>query len=415
MKKLFLLLLVLLAVGAWLGQKMVEDSGYVLLAYKNTTIETSIWVLLLVVVVVFMTLHASINLINRGRQRSWRFTAWREHRNQRISRRKTLKGLTALAQGNWAQAQKQLVQAAERSDLPMINYLAAAKASHEQNNEVATDELLQKARSSTPEAEVTVAISQAEIQLSRGQLEPSLATLLRLRSLAPKNTYVMKLLKDVYLRLNDWPALADLLPVLRKNQALPEEQVRALEHRCYTKLLESTATGSNTDHDIQLKQLGRIWHSIPLERARDIELVQRYTELLIEMGAEGRAEQNLRDLIKRHWDEKLVALYGRVLGDKPSKQLQQAQSWQRKHADSPALLLTLGRLCLRNEKWDEAVDFFDQSLQLEPSREALAELVRLLRHLGQQQQAQSLLDQHMQLIATDLPLLPMPKQATTQA
>ncbi|MDF2182634.1 heme biosynthesis HemY N-terminal domain-containing protein [Neptuniibacter sp. CAU 1671] len=415
MKKLFLLLLVLLAVGAWLGQKMVEDSGYVLLAYKNTTIETSIWVMLFVLVVLFFALHGTLNLINRGRKRSWKFTAWREHRNQRISRRKTLKGLTALAQGNWAQAQKQLVQAAERSDLPLINYLAAAKASHEQNNEVATDELLQKARSSTPEAEVTVAISQAEIQLARGQLEPSLATLLRLRSLAPKNTYVMKLLKDVYVRLSDWSALSDLLPVLRKNQALPEEQIRSLELQCYTKQLESAAASSGIDPETQLKTLGRVWHSIPLERARDIELVQRYTELLIKLGAEGRAEQNLRDLIKRHWDEKLVSLYGRVQGEYPQKQLQHADQWQRRHPDSPALLLTLGRLCMRNQKWQEAVQYFEQSLALEPSRDALAELVRLLRHLGEQSRAQTLLEQHMQLIANDLPMLPMPEEADLAA
>ena len=202
---------------------------------------------------------------------------------------------------------------------------------------------------------------------------------------------------------------------MRKNQALPEDQVRSLELQSYTKQLESAASGSDMDPDAQLKHLGRVWHNIPLERARDIELVQRYTELLIQLGAEGRAEQNLRDLIKRHWDEKLVSLYGRVQGDHPLKQLQHAEQWKKRHADSPALLLTLGRLSMRNQKWQEAVTCFEQSLALEPGRDALAELVRLLRHLGEQSRAQTLLEQHMHLIANDLPLLPMPETSEIEA
>jgi len=51
MKKLFIILLIMLVAGAWVGQLMVQDPGYVLLAYQQTTIETSLWVLLLVLVV----------------------------------------------------------------------------------------------------------------------------------------------------------------------------------------------------------------------------------------------------------------------------------------------------------------------------------------------------------------------------
>lgn len=413
MKKLFLFLLVFLAVGAWLGEKMIKDSGYVLIAYDQTTIETSLWVLLVVSCVGFVLLHWLINLITHTKLPTAKIHAWREHRNQRISRRKTLKGLTLLSEGNWAQAQKQLAQAAEKSDLPLINYLSAARAAHEQNNEQATDELLQKARSSTPEAEVTVAITQAEIQLSRGQLEPCLATLLRLRSMAPKNSYVMKLLKDVYLRLNDWKALSKLIPTLRNHQALKAEELDELSRQCYSQILEESVSQLpiETSDEDRLKALGKAWHELPSDQTLENGLVQRYTELLVSLGAEGRAEQNLRDLIKRHWDENLVNLYGRVNGENAKKQLDQARGWLKKHSESPALLLTLGRLSLRNQHWGQAVKYFEQSLELEPSAETLGELTRLLRHLGENDQAQSLLQQNLNLIATGLPELPMPQES----
>lgn len=417
MKKLFLLLLLILAAGAWVGEKMIKDSGYVLIAYDQTTIETSLWVLLIVSLVSFIIGHWLVNLITRTRLPTAKLQAWRENRNQRISRRKTLKGLTLLSEGNWAQAQKQLAQAAEKSDLPLINYLSAARAAHEQNDEQATDDLLQKARSSTPEAEVTVAISQAEIQLSRGQLEPCLATLLRLRSLAPKNTYVMKLLKDIYLRLDDWQALSKLIPTLRKHQALKDEELTELSRQCFSQLLDDSVNKHpiETSEDDRLKALGKAWHDLPNEQSRDGDLVQHYTELLVSLGAESRAEQNLRDLIKRNWDEKLVNLYGRVNGDNAKKQLDNARNWLKSHAESPALLLTLGRLSLRNQHWGQAVKYFEQSLELEPCPETLAELARLLRHLGEPDRAQALLQQNLNLVASNLPELPMPEETKETA
>jgi HemY protein len=38
MKKALLLLLVILFLGAWIGEKMVQDPGYVLVSYNSTTI-----------------------------------------------------------------------------------------------------------------------------------------------------------------------------------------------------------------------------------------------------------------------------------------------------------------------------------------------------------------------------------------
>lgn len=400
MKILFLILLVILGAGAFVGELMIQDSGYVLIAYNQTTIETSLWVLLVALLITFILLHWVINVITHTKLPTTKLKAWKDHRNHLISRRKTLKGLTSLSEGNWAQAQKQLAQAAERSDLPLVNYLAAARAAHEQNNEQATDELLQKARNSTPEAEVTVAISQAEIQLSRGQLEPCLATLLRLRTLAPKNTYVMKLLKDIYLRLNDWQALSKLIPILRKHQALKEDELSQLSRDCYGQLLEESINKLpvETSNDDRLKALGKAWNDLPSDLSRDGDLVQRYTELLVSLGAESRAEQSLKDLLKRNWDDKLVNLYGRLSGENAKKQLDTARGWLKSHDDSPSLQLTLGRLSMRNQHWGQAVKYFEQSLALDPSSETLAELARLLRHLGDNDRAQVLLQQNLNLV-----------------
>lgn len=417
MKKLFVLLLVILAAGAWIGQLMVQDPGYVLIAFKQTTIETSLWVMLVIGVVGFLLAHWLLNILTNAMMPVKTLRNWRDRRNHTVSQRKTLKGLMALSEGNWVKAQRQLGQAAERSELPLINYLAAARAAHEQGDEKAADELLQKARVATPQAEVAVGITQAQIQLARGQLEPCLANLLKLRKLAPKNTYVMRLLKDVYANLQDWDAIAKLLPELKKSQAVRDDKLVALERQTYMNLLNHSLEQLpvETDNASRHSVLDKAWQKLPQNLSGESALIRRYIELLISINAEPKAEQVLREMIAKQWNEELVNLYGRVVGQDLKKQLKVAQGWTKNHPDSPDLLLTLGRLSLRNQVWGQALSYFEQSFAIQPSQETLAELSRLLRHLGEVEKARDLMQENLAVVADDLPELPQPEAEAEMA
>ncbi len=417
MKKLFILLLVVLAAGTWVGQLMVQDPGYVLIAFNETTVETSLWVMLVIGVLGFLLAHWLLNILTNAMMPVHRLRSWRDRRNHNVSQRKTLKGLMALSEGNWVRAQRQLGQAAERSELPLINYLAAARAAHEQGDEKAADELLQKARNSTPQAEVAVGIAQAQIQLARGQLEPCLANLLKLRKLAPKNTYVMRLLKDVYANLQDWDAIAKLLPELKKTQAVRDDALVELERQTYINLLNHSLEQLpvETDNASRHSVLDKAWQKLPRNLSGEPDLVRRYIELLISISAEPKAEQVLREMIGKQWSEQLVNLYGRIMGQDLKKQMSHAQGWLKHHPDSADLLLTLGRLSLRNQVWGQALGYFEQSFSIQPSQETLAELSRLLRHLGEADKAQDLMQQNLSVVANDLPELPQPEAEAAKA
>ncbi|MBR9827884.1 MAG: heme biosynthesis protein HemY [Oceanospirillales bacterium] len=410
MKKLFVFLLIFLVAGAWLGQMMVQDPGYVLLAYKQTTIETSLWVLLLLLIIGFALGHWLLNLIAGIRMPGDKVRGWQSRRNQRISQRKTLKGMVALSEGNWWKAQRFLSQAAERSDLPVVNYLAAARAAHEQGDSSGTDALLNKARTSTPEAEVAIGLTQAQFQLDRGQLEPCLANLLNLRRQAPKNTRVLRLLQQTYQRLEDWLALIQLLPELKRQKVLSDADLSALEQQCHLQRLNQCVATLPADTDMQerLQVLSRSWQAVPQHLLHDPVLVGRYTELMRTIGAEAEAETVLLDLIKRKWDARLVELYGTLAGKDPSKQLETAKGWLKKHPDCAELELTLGRLNMRNEHWEQAISHFERSFELAPRVETFGELLRLLQHLGKTEQAAQLMQTNLSQVTPTLPALPLP-------
>ncbi len=410
MKRGLLLLLIILFAGAWLGEKMVQDPGYVLVSYNSTTIETSLWVLLLVGLVSFIAAYILLRLLSKARIPTAELRHWGERRALRNAHRKTLKGLQAFNDGSWWKAQRYLGQAAPQAELPLINYLTAARAAQEQGDDQGADALLLQARQQSPQNATAVDLAQAQLQFERGQFEECRATLATLQTRLPKHSQVLRLLHRCLVQLGDWQDLAALLPDLRQNKILPEDSLEALELRCHREIFGQSLTQlpAETDHETRVQALNRAWQALPTRLSSDESLVRDYVSQLITLGEEARAEIFLRDQIKRNWNDSLVRIYGRLQGEDPHKQLEIARKWQQDHPDSADLLLTLGRLSMRNGHWGKAIGFFEQSIALQPSADAYAELCRLLQHLGEHDKVATLLQEGLSATGSGLPSLPMP-------
>lgn len=415
MKRLFLLLLLVLVVGAWTGQMMVTDSGYVLLAYNNTTVETTLWVFLVGLLITFMLLHVIVNLLINSRLPTGQFRQWRALRRQQSARKKTLQGLLALSEGEWHKAQKSLTRGAEDFGLPAINYIAAARAAHENGDQAGADELLKKALKTTPEASLVVSITQAQIQVARGQLEAALANLLKLRRKQPRNKQILALLADVSARLHDWQGVADILPDLRRSKALPLDNLNRLERETLLHLLHKqkmpTAGGSVPEPEQRVRHLQSIWVSMPETVSGYDEVVSEYATQLIAAGGHKPAEALLRQRLESRWSESLIPLYGLIDSPKPRKLYQQAQQWLSIHEQSPGLYIALARLAGKCQLWSEAVGFYEQSLSIDANLDTCAEFARLLQQLEQPERAMQVMNQGISNITDTLPDLPLPQPA----
>ncbi|MEH6470699.1 MAG: heme biosynthesis HemY N-terminal domain-containing protein [Halopseudomonas sp.] len=410
--KLFLIfILVVLLAGSVVGELIVQDPGYVLLSYQHTTIETSIWGLGAVLLLGFTALYILIQLIQYLLQRRRKIHDWSETRQRNQANRKTLSGLNALSAGNWSKAQRLLSQAAPNSDVALVNYLAAARAAHEQNQHESCDELLNQARLIAPKAEVAIGVIQSQIEIERSQWESALATLVQLRHKAPKHTLVLKLLTQAYSELKDWGSIVQLLPDLRKHQVYGGEQLQQLEQQVYLGHLQKTldSVSSGAEDDVRFRMLMHGWKAVPKAFQHDEALIERQVELLLQCKANDQAEAFLKERLKKQWQPALVNLYGRIEASQLDKQLKQALSWQQDHPQDATLQLTLGRLALRNSEWQQAKIHFEKSLEHKASTEAYGELARLLHHLQDGEASQQLLQQHVDTLTTALPDLPQPE------
>lgn len=412
MIRLLLIILVALLLGTGLSLGLAYDLGYIRISLGNYLIETNFWVGLGLVVVLVLLSIFLVGMFRRFRHSTGLVASWVARGNERRARRRTTKGLLALAEGNWPRAQKLLASSADHADTPLINYLAAAQAAFESGDHDAEDDMLRKAFESTPGSSLAVGLTQAQLQLAGNRLEQALATLLRLRKESPHHPFVLKLLKNTYLRLEDWRELSGLLPELRKRSVLSEKELDELERQVWHNLLERAAEDCerqrHDDPDASLEPLTRLWDELPKFVRKDEYTIRDYAGHLARLGDEAQAETLLRKVLRNHWSDELINLFGRLKGDQPEEQLLIAEQWLKDRPNNPELLLALGRLSLRNELWGKAREYFETSLHLKRSRETLAELSRLNAHMGQEQTSIKLM---MQGLETDngLPKLPMPR------
>jgi len=196
--------------------------------------------------------------------------------------------------------------------------------------------------------------------------------------------------------LGDWPELLTLLPWLHKRRVLDAEEMEALEFQVHTGMLAAA-------HDVK-----QAWNGIPAEQRKRSALIEYYGNLLLEAGDDLEAEKVLTKAIKRDWDGRLVAMYGRIRGRDPARRLKQAESWLKSHPEDAGLMLCLGRLSLRNDLWGQARDYFETSHRLAPSSETCAELGRLLFSLGEREKSARYYREGLLLRETNLPDLPLP-------
>ena len=379
MKYAFFLLLTLLAAVIVAGALHV-DTGYVLLAWHDTSVEMSLGTLVVLVLFVFFGLYLLTTLVIKLWTFPRRIREALERRRELRARRASIRGLIDLAEGRWADSEHNLMRHAVDSKVPLITYIAAARAAQMQGAHERRDTYLRRAYEQVPAAHLAVLLTQAELQIGHRQYEHALATLRHLQELDPNHAYGLKLLARLYKKLGDWMPLRALIPRLREFRAMPRAEIDRLEAHAVCALLERLDAKSGAQATV-------LWSEMPRRLRNDSNVVRAYVQALVKIGNYSTAESIARDTLKSDWDEELVVLYGLARGEDPIRQLARVEDWLVEKGESAALLLTAGRLCVVAKLWGKARSYLESSIVLGGRPEAYEELGKLLKSLGEPEHA----------------------------
>jgi HemY protein len=350
---------ILLFVAIIVGIQLNEDPGYVLVAINHWTIETTLWIGVFAMVLLFIALYCILKVCQHLFKAPKTFHRWRRKKRVKKAQAITQRGLIEYNEGHWDQAKNHLIQASSNVDMPFLNYLTAARAAQKMGDSHTRDAYLRQAKQTAPEATIAVELTQAELQLANHQWQEALITLKHLHDLAPYHPYVLTLMVRLYQEVRDWPQLIALFPLLKKNQVMSTDALESLQLTTYQQALQDLSKQN------QIKESTQLFLSIPKVLRSNPEIVATYTRLLLASNDPQQAQALLQRCLTRAFDPKLIDLYGLLPAN--DKQLPFAEYLLKKNAEEASLQLCLGRLCMDKQLWGKAKTYLEKANQLHPT------------------------------------------------
>ncbi|NKB46157.1 MAG: hypothetical protein GKR77_00005, partial [Legionellales bacterium] len=377
--KWFIGIILVTVVATVLGILVVNDPGYVLLAYHQWTMEMPLWLAIILLLLTLLLLRWLGHLLSYVFHFKQRATVWYQHRRQQRAQTDTDQGLLAYAIGDWPRAKKHLSKAAANTQASLAHYLLCAQAAQHQHNDEQRDHYLAKAQRKHPHAHLTIQLTKAQFQIDDQQYLAALSLLNELPSQHAQHPRELALRLQIYRAQGDWSQCAELLPSLKAKSALNRATLQREELIIKQHLLQQARTAED-----QGAKLHRVWQSLSHTLQQEPLLITEHVRGLLHYQQTDQAERGLRTALKLHpANAVLIELYGHTHSRFLDKQLTIAKSWLKTTPHRATLLLTLARLAIANELWGQAREYLIESLQLQPRPHTYLTLAQLLDHLGE--------------------------------
>lgn len=373
-----LLMSIVALVGAiLLGLEVLKDPGVLTIQIRGVSYSTTVAVAAGVAIAAMIAFYILVRIAGRILRAPRSIRRYSMARQERAARRALDRGMLNLASGRWDAAIKELSRASTHEETAVLGYLGYARAAQALGNPERRDQLLQLAQDKSAGKDTAIGITQAQLLMENQELEKATGVLRQLHDAEPKNKLVLSLLQECYLQTHAWRPLAHLVPALEKAGVLSSNDGLHLERNAYVQLLaQSAQTGADS------RALDATWSDVPHGLRREPGMLAMYVRALMEHGESARPESMLRQKIRGTWNSELVYLYGLVQGAEPAKQLAHAERWLSSHSEDATLLLTLGRLALRNHMWAKARQYLERSAEIDPQPETYMLLGKLLEQSG---------------------------------
>lgn len=350
-------LFLVLGAGLFVGTQFSGQQGYVLISIANKTIEMSVTTMAIFVIAVLAALFALEYLFKKLIYASSTTWNWFSVRKLKHSRRYTNEGIIKLLEGDWKGAEKKVTRWANHHDMPLLCYLVASQAAHEQGNTAERDKYIELA-SKQDDSLLAVELTKAKQQISESNYEAAFDTLSNLKGSHPNNTAVLGLLKATYIQLKLWQPLLELTPKLVKNKLMTADDQRELEQKAQCGLLHDVAQQQGSEGLISH------WNKLSRKQKQSSHLVSCFVKQLIARKADSEAFTVIKENIAKNGSNELYMLLPELnLADHHPVvvMLERAISKDSNNAEAHS---ALAQFYLREQKWAEAQSHFEKALAL---------------------------------------------------
>jgi HemY protein len=371
------ILLAAVAVGIALVAK--QSTGYVVIMAAPYRIELSLNLLVFLILAGYFAFYFLTRLVATLAAIPARVRAYREERARTQLRRALDDALLAFFQGRYASAEKSAAAAMTGDETKGVAAIIAARSAHELGRFSEREQFLDQAKGAAPAVDQARLTTLADLLVSQGRHAEALAVLKDLSARDSRNLRLLRLKLQAEQATRDWDEVLETVGALVKLGGLGPAEASAARRAAH---LGNLARKSQDP-----AALTAYWKQLPQEMRLDSSIAAMAARYQLALGGTAEAQAIIEASLERDWSPSLVALYGESAGDDPVPQIERAERWLREHARDPALLLALGKLCMRRELWGKAQSYIEASLALEPTHDGHMTLAALMERIGKPQEA----------------------------
>jgi HemY protein len=364
-----------------LGFISLHDPGYVLISRAPFQIEMSLALFIVIVLLTFVTLYLSVRVLFRTLQARRDLRKWRDQRVVEKAGQDIIFGYAKLIEGNWAEAERELLQRVDHSSTPLLNHLGAAYAAQQNDQFDKRDHYLDLAFNGERKFRDAVQLTRIRLQYQAGQYEAAKITLRSMSASVRKKRVAQRMEAEIYLSLSDWDMLQKQLPLYRKGHSFSDSELVDMEQTVFKKLLTERREGTGG------QLVSKTWARVPKSQRKDPELIETYCRELVACGKLSEAEVQLKAALSNNWSSQLVRFYGEIKTSNSHEKLKQCELWEKQFPNDAVLALVIARLKVRLGNSESAQESYASSLRLGASEEAFLELGQMLEQSGEVDEA----------------------------
>jgi HemY protein len=371
--------LVLAALAVGIALVAERSTGYVVIVSAPYRIELSVNLAAFLVVAGYFAFYFAFRLLGTLVAIPRRVRAYRAERERAAHRKALNDALLAFFQGRYASAEKSAAQALLGEDTKGIAAIIAARSAHELGRFTEREQFLDHAKGTAPAVDQARLTTLADLLVSQGRYEEALGVLKDLSARDSRNLRLLRLKLQAEQALRNWDEVLETVASLVRLGGLGPEEATAARRGAHL--------GNLNRKSQDAPALEAYWKSLPGPMRMDPAIAATAARYHLALGNTDAAHGIVEQALEREWNPALVALYGEAAGSDALPQIERAEKWLRQHARDPALLLALGKLCMKQGLWGKAQSYIEASLALEPTHDGHMTLAALLEQLGKPQEA----------------------------
>jgi HemY protein len=222
-------------------------------------------------------------------------------------------------------------------------------------------------------------LSQSELLLDQRHFSEALNVIRQLEKRDAKHLPALLLELKVQRQLSNWEPVLELIDQLEKRNAIEPVVAAQWKRQAYLAQLARNADDAES--------LNKQWQKTPEQDRLDTYLALAAARHFVHAGAPLQAAEIVEMSLTKQWDSALVEFYGECVDRDAARQLQQAEFWLTQHHNDAGLLLSLGKLCMRQALWGKAQSYLEASISVKASSAAHLALAQMMEQLNKAEEA----------------------------